>query len=119
MAGNREPLFNYKLFNTRTGKYMSWRSKSTWTSRPWVVARLHGERVSEIEVHIFPVNKPTVVSAKEFLEEEAILEKEKNEKKLLAEGRRQQEQARRQHLEDLRKLAELQERIDNYKKVCK
>ena len=59
---------------------MSWNNKSTWTSRGWVFSRLRGERIDEIEIHIFPVNEPIRQTAQSFIEEEAISELEKASK---------------------------------------
>ena len=114
MSGNRKPKFNYKLFNLKTGKYMSWNQKATWTSRNWVAARLHGEKVHEIEVHIFPVNEPIRQSAAEFLQEELVNEEIRKNKKMQEEERQRQIRKEREYQEDLQKLKALQERIQKY-----
>jgi hypothetical protein len=111
---SRKPKFNYKIFNTRTGKYMSWNKKATWTNRGWVSSRLHEVRISEIEVHIFPVDEPIRQSAQSFLEEEAIADLERSSKKLDTEKRKDLIRRNLEHQEDLRKLKELQEKVNHY-----
>jgi hypothetical protein len=119
MSGNRKPKFNYKLFNTRTERYMSWNNKATWTNRSWVSSRLRGERIHEIEVHIFPVNEPIRQSAQSFLEEEASAELDRQSKKLEEDQKRKEKIKHQEHLEDIRKMNELQEKIKQYQSCIK
>ncbi len=115
---------NYKIFNTRTGKYVSKsRGKATWSSKAWVLEavsdhlRYNYKDAEHLEIHVFPVQSAIKVPYLEFLANE------KEEMKAKAEARKQKEEARRKKSEanrldyDIaeaeRKLAELKARKQN------
>lgn len=113
MSGNRKPKFNYKIFDKKTGKYLSSNRKGTWTSRTWVAYNLP-KNVDDFEIHIFPVDNAIVVTAKDFLfslKEE--LEKEK-QKKISSGEKKRKELLKKQYEEDLLRIREIQSRIERY-----
>jgi hypothetical protein len=117
MSGNRKPKFNYKIFNKKTGKYLSSNSKGTWTSRTWVVYNLPAN-VNDYDIHVFPVSNAIVVPAKDFIAslraEQEEEKKRKDKKKISAEEKKRQEKLKMQYLEDLQKYRELKDRIERY-----
>jgi len=114
MSGNRKVKFNYKIFDIRKGKYYSSNGKGTWASRSWISYHLSQLIPEYYEVHIFPVSDPIIQSAKDFLAAESIAEMDRKLKRASREETRRKEQERQQYLEDLRKLKELQEKVNRY-----
>jgi hypothetical protein len=60
---------NYKIFNTRTQKYVSKsRGKATWSSKSWVIeaAKDSREQTQDLEIHVFPVQSAIKVPYNEF-----------------------------------------------------
>jgi predicted ribosome quality control (RQC) complex YloA/Tae2 family protein len=111
---------NYKIFDIKTGKYLSNSKKSTWSSLTWVMSAavdLSGswstpikvkERYAEenIEIHIFPLEEAKKVSYKSLADEaKENLQKKEEEKK------RNQESQEKKKLQNLieQKRKELEE----------
>ena len=60
---------NYKIFNTRTQKYVSKsRGKATWSSTAWVLeaASEYDREADNLEIHIFPIQSAIKVPYKQF-----------------------------------------------------
>lgn len=60
---------NYKIFNTRTQKYISKsRGKATWSSKAWVIeaAKESREPLGNLEIHVFPIQSAIKVSYTDF-----------------------------------------------------
>lgn len=117
MSGNRKPKYNYKIFDTRTGKYYSSGGKGTWTSRSWVAYHLPKTAHQHYEVHIFPVSDPIIQSAEDFLESEAIAEMDRKLKRISHEEKQRKEREHQRYLEDLQKMKDLQERVNQYQSL--
>ena len=60
---------NYKIFNTRTQKYVSKSGgKATWSSKSWVIEAAKDSRSQsqDLEIHIFPIQSAIKVTYNEF-----------------------------------------------------
>lgn len=128
MSKLRAPKANYKIFDKKTGKYLSGSKKSTWTSRTWVMAaaedfafnkvtgfcssnqirKQHLEEAKKflqenIEIHIFPVESAIKVSWHDMLNDI----KAENEAK----------EAKKKSFEEKKKLQELEKEKLEFAKI--
>lgn len=111
---------NYKIFNTRTQKYISKSSgKATWSSTAWVLAAAEELRkdADNLEIHVFPIQSAIKIPYLQFrfdvLAENAEKEAIKEQK---AEAKKKKHEANRLDYdiaETERKLAELKAKKDD------
>ena len=120
----RKPKANYKIFNTRNGRYVSSgsSSKTTWNSTHWVYEKLKDLQrysvnsanvLSDFEIHIFPIETAIVKSAKEFVDEMKATEQEKTAAKMSLENQRKKADLTRKSNQLKKELEKIRRQIES------